>query len=94
MQNFSLDDIERAENEAFKMRENSKFDDYSAYKCNCRFEKKDENSHQNQNGSTCQKDVKKNMFDDDKMLILVLILLLSKNSNDKLLMAALLYIIM
>ncbi len=94
MNDFSYSDIERAQNEAYNMKSRSRFDDYSDFKCDCRFEKHEKNSDCLQNGRKCQSPVQKNIFDDDKMLILVLVLLLSKNSNDKLLIMALLYIIM
>ncbi len=93
MKDFSCDNIEKASEEAFRMRQSSKFfdEDYEPYKCNCRFEKKRENPPLHQNGKPCHIS---SSIDDDKMLILALILILSKNCNDKFLMMALLYIIM
>lgn len=94
MKDFSYNDIKEASEEVFRMRENSRFheDDYDKYKCNCRFEKKEDKTSAFQNGNNfC---LQKNQYDDDKLLILALILILSKNSDDKLLLFALLYLIM
>lgn len=94
MKDFSCDNIEKASDEAFRMKESSKFfhEDYEPYKCRCRFEKNGEKSSLPQNGKNCHN----NPFgiDDDKLLILALILILSKNSDDRLMLMALLYIIM
>lgn len=94
MKDFSYNDIREASEEAFRMRENSRFQekDYKRYKCNCRFEKEEANPPAFQNGNKCFS--KKNQSDEDKLLILALILILSKNSDDKLLLFALMYIIM
>lgn len=94
MKDFSCENIEKASEEAFRMRESSKFydEDYEPYRCKCRFEKSRENPPLPQNGKNCHKT--SHGIDDDKLLILALILILSKNSDDKLLMMALFYIIM
>lgn len=94
MQDFSYNDIREASEEAFRMRENSRFreNDYDKYKCNCRFEKEEEKSPAFQNGNKLC--FQKNQSDEDKLLILALILILSKNSDDKLLLIALFYLIM
>lgn len=75
------------------MNENSKYknDDFTSYKCKCRFEKENQDSL-SQNGKVCHS--KSNSFDEDKLLILALILILSKNSDDKILIFALLFLIM
>ena len=94
MKDFSYENIEKASEEAFRMKGASKFydEDYEPYRCKCRFEKSRETSPLPQNGKNCHKAF--TGIDDDKLLILALVLILSKNSNDKLLMMALLYIIM
>ena len=93
MKDFSFDNIQKAANEVYRMKEQSKFsdEDLNRYKCNCRFEKDNPDSL-SQNGKTCY--IKNNSSDDDKMLILALILILAKNSDDKMLLFALLYLIM
>ncbi len=93
MKDFSFDDIQNATNEVYRMKEQSKFfdEDIRNHKCNCRFEKENQESL-SQNGKTCY--IKNNSQDDDKMLILALILILTKNSDDKMLLFALLYLIM